>query len=82
MKTIQITSSGSCEQIENFIVTDELYERFVSEYSNLNNLELDELQEELIRLYDELLEYAQEIEIIKCIHVETPEYINNINCFS
>jgi hypothetical protein len=81
MATIQITSSGSCQLTENFKVTDDIYERFMSEFSSLEDLELDEKQEELIRLYDELKEYAHEIATIKCIQLDTPECINEIDCF-
>ena len=81
MKTIQITSSGSWELTENFMVTDEVYERFESEFSSLKDLEWDEEQEALVQLYDELVEYAQKIEQIKCIQLDTPECINEIDWF-
>jgi hypothetical protein len=81
MKTIQITSSGSCELTENFMVTDEVYERFESEFSSIEDLEWDEEQEALVQLYDELVEYAQKIEQIKCIQLDTPECINEIDWF-
>ena len=81
MKTIQITSSGNWELTENFMVTDEVYERFESEFSSLKDLEWDEEQEALVQLYDELVEYAQKIEQIKCIQLDTPECINEIDWF-
>lgn len=81
MKTIQITSSGSCEQIENFMVTDEQYEKFVSEFSSLEDLEFDEEQEALIRLYNELEEIALEIKNIGCIQLDKPDVINQVDWF-
>ncbi len=81
MKTIQITSSGSWGLTENFMVADEVYERFKSEFSSLEDLEWDEEQEELVQLYDELVEYAQKIDQIKCIQLDTPECVNEIDWF-
>ena len=82
MKTIQITSSGSCELTENFTVTDEVYERFVSEFSSLEDLEWDEEQEALIRLYNELEENALEIKNLECIQLDKPDVINDVDWLS
>jgi len=82
MKTIQITSSGSCVLTENFMFTDEVYERLVSEFSSLEDLEWDEEQEALIRLYKELEENALEIKNIECIHLDKPDVIDGVDWLS
>jgi hypothetical protein len=80
MKTIQITSTGYCEVIQNFIVTDETYERVISEISLLKGLDFDEKTEALIKLYGELGVDAKRIENIKYRQLDIPEVINVINC--
>jgi hypothetical protein len=81
MKKIQVTSTGYCEIIQNFIVTDEMYERIASELSALEELEFDENQEALIDLYSELEEDTEKVENIKFYQLDLPEVINEINLY-
>jgi len=64
------------------MVTDEVYERFVSEFKSLEDLEWDEEQEALFRLYNELEENALEKENIECIPLDTPDVINDVDWLS
>jgi hypothetical protein len=76
MKQITITSSVYCEQIQVFDVTDKVYEEYVL---RLKNLKIDENQEELIELYTDLEEDAENINDYMVSQLDTPEVINNIN---
>ena len=83
MKTIQITSSGFCELTENFMVTDEVFQRFNSQITLFEDLKYDEKQKALMEVYTELQEAAAQVEYIKIIQLETtPEVINEIRCFN
>jgi hypothetical protein len=75
MKQIIITSTVYCEQIQVFDVTDEVYENYVS---RLENLEIDENQEELIQLYIDLEEDAEQVDDYMLSQLDAPEIINNI----
>jgi hypothetical protein len=75
MKQIIITSTVYCEQIQVFDVTDEVYENYVS---RLENLEIEENQEELIQLYIDLEEDAEQVDDYMLSQLDAPEIINNI----
>lgn len=81
MKKIQITSSGIYEVTENFMVTDEVFQRFTSQLTLFEDLEYDEKEEALIELYTELEKAAAQVENIKILQLETPEVINDINFY-
>jgi hypothetical protein len=76
MKEITITSTVYCEQIQNFQVTDEVYEKYVS---RLEKLEIEDNQEELIQLYLELEEDAEMVDDYMLSQLDAPEVINNID---
>jgi hypothetical protein len=76
MKQITITSTVYCEQTQVFDVTDEVYEKYVSQ---LNDLEIDENQEELIQLYIDLKEDAENVDDYMVSQLDNPEVINNID---
>jgi hypothetical protein len=79
MKKIKITSSGYCEIVQEYAVSDEVYERFVSNISSLSELEFEENQYHLIQLCSELEENAEQVEDIMFRQLDTPEVINEIN---
>jgi len=76
MKQITITSTVYCEQVQVFDVTDEVYDKYVSQ---LESLEIDENQEELIQLYIDLETDAEKVDDYMVSQLDTPEVINNID---
>jgi hypothetical protein len=76
MKQITITSTVYCEQVQVFDVTDEVYDKYVSQ---LESLEIDENQEELIQLYIDLETDAEKVDDYMVSQLDAPEVINNID---